>query len=127
MIYGVGYFPLIPPVAYSLKDINKYTVPVDPEEYIYSHFRHVAGTPAPEGEGGISISRLKILDTLIEQLSQLKKGPSTSSKTALSEKQIDALIEQYTKELRAAQTAHHAFPYKPNPSLREGTFFNMVA
>lgn len=125
MVYGISSVSLFPQVI--SQGQGKFTFPVSPDAYIYSHFRHVAGTPAPDGQQGISITRLKILDTLIEQLSQLKKGSPTLSNTALSEKQIDALIDQYTKELKAAQRAHQAFPYQPSPSLREGTFLNMVA
>lgn len=125
MIYSISSVSLFPQAFFQGE--GKFTLPVSPDVYIYSHFRHVSGTPAAEGEQGISITRLKILDTLIEQLSQLKKGSPTLSNMALSEKQIDALIDQYTKELKAAQVAHQAFPYQPSPSLREGTFLNMVA
>jgi hypothetical protein len=94
------------------------SLPVSPSAYIYSHFKHVSGVPAPEGVRGVAINRLKILDTLIEQLARLKKQPEPSWGAAgeTSEERLDALIEQYEHQIRtvravSAQTAGAALPY----------------
>jgi hypothetical protein len=80
------------------------SLPVAPSAYIYSHFRHVSGVPAPEGVRGATISRLKILDTLIEQLARLKErpGPLRKEEGGTSEERINALIEQYENQIRSA-------------------------
>jgi hypothetical protein len=103
------------------------SLPVAPAMYIYSHFRHVSGVPAPEGTRGVTISKLKILDVLIEQLSRIKKqeaaGPP-GAETA-SDERIDALIEQYEQQIRSAQAASQAAVFSPAPQT--GAVFNLVA
>jgi hypothetical protein len=95
--------------------------------YIYSHFRHVSGTPAPEGTRGVAISKLKILDVLIEQLSRVKKQGAEAplSAGAVSDERIDALIEQYEQQIRSAQAASLALAFSPAPQT--GAVFNLVA
>jgi hypothetical protein len=91
------------------------SLPVAPGLVIYSHFKHVSGTPAPEGIKGVNISKLKILDTLIEQLSKMKKQPSMDfgGMDASDEKRINALIEQYQKQIKAAQSVSIYTPAAP--------------
>jgi hypothetical protein len=89
------------------------SLPVAPSAYIYAHFKHVSGVPAPEGTQGVNISRLKILDTLIEQLAKMKKQPTPrfGESGEDAEKRINALIEQYQSQIRAVQAASAAAPY----------------
>jgi hypothetical protein len=103
---------------------------VAPSAYIYSHFRHVSGVPAPEGVHGVSINRLKILDTLIEQLTRLKKQPEPSFGAAgeTSEQRINALIEQYENQIRTAQAASAAMPYSATAAAAAtGAVFSLTA
>jgi hypothetical protein len=112
------------------------SLPVAPSAYIYSHFRHVSGIPAPEGVQGVAISKLKILDTLIEQLARMKKQPSPSFGPTgpVSEDHINAMIEQYENQIRtaaaAAKAAEAAMPYSPTVSAASaplGAVFNLVS
>ena len=112
-IGGIPYntFPSIVYAMNAAQD-GRMSLPVSPSVYIYSHFKHVTGVPAPEGTQGVNISKLKILDTLIEQLTRMKKQPAgflgiESGEGA--EKRIDALIEQYQKQIQAAQAASAPF------------------
>jgi hypothetical protein len=95
--------------------------------YIYSHFRHVSGVPAPEGTRGIAINKLKILDVLIEQLGRIKKQGAAGPLGAetVSDERIDALIEQYEQQIRSAQAASQAAAFSPAPQT--GAVFNLVA
>jgi hypothetical protein len=102
------------------------SVPVSPGNYIYSHFKHVSGVPAPDGSRGVSISKLKILDVLIEQLAQIKKQPNPAPDAGLSDGQIDALIDQYQTQIRQAQATAGAMPYKSAPPAA-GAVVNLVA
>ncbi|MDR2747920.1 MAG: hypothetical protein LBB77_10810 [Treponema sp.] len=106
---------------------GRMSLPVAPAMYIYSHFRHVSGTPAPEGTQGVAISKLKILDVLIEQLSRIKKQGNEAplSAEAVSAERIDALIEQYEQQIRSAQAASQALSFSPMPQA--GAVFNLVA
>ncbi|MDR0641751.1 MAG: hypothetical protein LBG07_04740 [Treponema sp.] len=106
---------------------GRMSLPVAPAMYIYSHFRHVSGTPAPEGTQGVAISKLKILDVLIEQLSRIKKQGNEAplSAEAVSPERIDALIEQYEQQIRSTQAASQALAFSPMPQT--GAVFNLVA
>ena len=44
------------------------SIPVSPAEFIYTQFSHVRGTPARPGETPVSVSHVKIINTLIEHL-----------------------------------------------------------
>jgi hypothetical protein len=130
MSYGVisAAFPSIG-YAISASYGGRTSLPVAPSSYIYSHFKHVSGVPAPDGVTGVTINRLKILDVLIEQLNQIKKRPEPAYNPAslVSDKQIDALIEQYENQIRQARAASAAMPYKPSPTAPAGAVFNLVA
>ena len=110
--------------AISASRDGRMSLPVAPGLVIYSHFKHVSGTPAPEGTSGVNISKLKILDTLIEQLSRLKKQESLDfgELSDTDEKQIDALIEQYQKQIKATQAAAIYTPSAP----ATGALFNIT-
>jgi hypothetical protein len=101
------------------------SLPVSPGMVIYSHFKHVSGTPAPEGTKGVNISKLKILDTLIEQLSKMKDQPSADlgNLNESDEKRINALIDQYQKQIKAAQAVSIYTPASPVT----GSLFNIAA
>jgi len=92
------------------------SLPVAPGMLIYSHFKHVSGTPAPEGIQGVNITKLRILDTMIEQLSRMKsRQMADDSNQSLpidgnNEKRLDALIEHYQSQIK---TAHSAAVYTP--------------
>jgi len=131
MIYGSATISSIPAASYAVRSFasSKAAFPVAPSNYLYSHFKHVTGIPAPEGTHGVAVSKLKILDVLIEQLSQLKRkgDPTFGSTGPISEDRIDALIDQYEKEIRGARAASVAMPYRPSPSAPAGAVFNLVA
>ena len=53
---------------------HKLYVPVSKSAVLYSHFDHVSGFVAKNGQGGVSISKIQILNTLIDHLSSIKSG-----------------------------------------------------
>jgi hypothetical protein len=124
---NIGAIPYhtFPSIGYAMSAAidGRMSIPVSPSTYIYSHFKHVSGTPAPEGTQGVNINKLKILDTLIEQLSKMKNRPSAdfSIPGVSDEEHINKLIEQYQKQIQAAQAAA---PYSP-ASPAKGALFNI--
>ena len=94
---------------------GRMSLPVSPGMLIYSHFKHVSGTPAPEGTQGVNISKLKILDTMIEQLSKMKNKPHADfgNLEGSDEKRINALIDQYQKQIKAMQSVGAYAPAAP--------------
>ena len=102
------------------------SLPVSQSAYIYSHFKHVSGIPAPDGVEGVSISRLKILDTLIEQIAKMKKDadPSFEIQRQDNENNINNLINQYHAQIRDLQAANSNNPYGSSAPLL-GAIFNI--
>ena len=115
---NIGSIPF-PSIGYAItvSQGGRTSVPVNPSAYIYSHFKHVSGVPATEGESGVSINRLKIIDTLIEQIARLKKEPEPELSLSLdlqeqeNDIRINELIEQYHRQVRDLQTASMGNPY----------------
>jgi hypothetical protein len=96
--------------------------------YIYSQFKHVSGVPAPEGTRGVTINKLKILDSLIEQLGRLKnKGKIDLEIGGETDERLDILISQYEHQLRQAQAVSAAMPYNTLSQAPAGAVFNLVA
>jgi hypothetical protein len=118
----------LPGIGYAITaGSGRMSLPVSPSSYIYSHFKHVSGVPAPEGTRGVAISKLKVLDVLIEQLGQIKKQPKPDLETSPSDDRIDALISQYESQIKAAVSAKSVLPYAPAPAAPSGALFNLVA
>jgi len=115
-----------PSIGYAISAARdgRASLPVAPGLVIYSHFRHVSGTPAPEGTTGVNISKLRILDTLIEQLSKMKNKNVVDfgNLDGTDEKRINALIEQYQKQIKTAQNASLYAPAAP----ATGALFNIA-
>ncbi|MDR3114178.1 MAG: hypothetical protein LBU25_01500 [Treponema sp.] len=106
---------------------EKMFLPVAPVQYIYAQFKHVSGVQAPEGVKGIPITKLKILDCLIEQLSERKhrKEPLPDLR---SDEHIDALIEQYERQLYQSRRAGMVpLPYRQVPVVPGGMIVELVA
>ena len=117
-------FPSI--YAINASQSGKTFLPVSPSTAIYANFKHVSGTPAPEGVQGVNINKLKIIDTLIEQLSRMKKDtePLTDLGGQNEEKRMNALINHYQNQIRTTQTASVNNPFAPSFPL-VGSLFNI--
>ena len=53
---------------------NKIYVPVNKNAVLYSHFEHVSGFVANKGQNGVSVSKIQILNAMIDHLSSIKSG-----------------------------------------------------
>ena len=78
---------------------GKLYVPVSRNALLYSHFDHVSGVAAGNGQQGVSISKIRILNSLIDRMSAIKNQPKKSV-TDISDDQAQALIEQYQKQIQ---------------------------
>lgn len=78
---------------------SKLYVPVSRSALLYSHFDHVSGVAASNGQQGVSISKIRILNSFIERISAIKNQVKESI-TDISDDQAQILIEQYQKQLR---------------------------
>ena len=102
---------------------GKMYVPVSKSALLYSHFDHVSGVAAGNGQSGVSISKLRILNSLIERVSAIKNEPAKTLKE-VSPDQADALIQNYQKRLQQALQT----PYILNGAQPQaGDLFTLLA
>ncbi len=104
-------------------------MPVKPRDYIFSQFQYVAGIPAKNNTEGISLDKLRILNSLIDGLVNMKQKPvlpKAELSNALSGEQIDALITQYQEQIKTASATAETLLYKP-VMPQTGTVVNLVA
>lgn len=73
---------------------GKLYVPVAQKNVIYAHFEHVTGVAAKPNQKGVSISKIQILNSLLNQLVSMKIQPKQNVKAEnMSDSQLDALIQ----------------------------------
>lgn len=83
------------------------------EQNLFMRFKHVTGIPSPDGSG-FSVSKLQLLDTLIEALKRLQgKGIRISDPGDTSPEQVDRLIETLSKELHQKIRQVAQTPFAP--------------
>ena len=117
---GIRYVPTL------LRTTDKLFLPIDPPNYIYSHFKHVSGILAKEGQRGVTISKIKTINTLIEQANNITKNPEKLITDAdFEEEEFDALIEQYSNHLRNA-LSFSSMPYNSILPMPKGMIVNLV-
>ena len=78
---------------------GKLYVTVSKSALLYSHFDHVSGVAAKSGQQGVSISKIRILNSLIDRLSAIKNQPKESI-ADISDDHAQVLIEQYQKQIQ---------------------------
>lgn len=108
--YNLGYSHI------ASNQSGKVGLPVARSAVIYSHYEHVQGYSARENSPTVPISKIRILNNLIDNLSKMKSEPSPSqqfdSSQEMSSEAIGNLIDSYAKELHrvvtAAQTGFNA-------------------
>ncbi len=107
---------------------SKLYVPVSKASLLYSHFDHVSGFVAKNGQNGVSISKIQILNTLIDHLSAIKSGKVPAAVKNSTPEQIDSMITNYQTQIRqavqaASSVANGVAGAKPEP----GALFSINA
>ena len=128
MIHGVMFNNPIPSIGYAwnASAMGKLSLPVEPASLVYSHFKHISGVPAPEGSQGVAISKLNILDVLIEQVAQIKKANADAASAMVPADKLDTVIEAFNTQLRKAMEVWDAKPYAPIPLVQAGAIVNLM-
>ena len=112
--------------AISISQSGRVSLPVSPSSLIYAHFEHVSGVPAPDGVRGKNINKLKIIDTLVGQLSRMKQEPDPFLGDQEDwESRVNAMIDQYQNQVRNVQVASASNPYAQAAPLM-GAVFNIT-
>ena len=107
---------------------GKLFVPVQPSAVIYAQFNHISGIAAPKGQNGVSISKIQILNSLIENLSKIKGAQNSAKKSVtVTESQADALIKNYQKQIAQAVQASQAQFMLNGAKPQAGALFSINA
>ena len=85
-------------------------VPVKASQVLYAHFKYVSGFAQAQGQSGMSIDKLRILNSIIDQLvsmktneaqkAELTKSAAAQIESEISENQIDGLLDYYHNQIK---------------------------
>jgi hypothetical protein len=92
---------------------GKIYVQVKPNQVVYSQFEHVSGYASKSNpDSGISVSKINILNTLIDQLVKIQSD-TTKPKlpTDLTDSQVDAIIKDYQDKIQNAINTAKTNPF----------------
>lgn len=80
---------------------GKLYVPVAQQNVIYAHFDHVTGVAAKPNQKGVSISKIQILNSLLNQLISMKNQPKINvAPENMDDSQLDALIQSTQSKIQ---------------------------
>ena len=81
---------------------GKLYVPVNPSAVIYSQFDHISGVAASGSDTGVSVSKIQILNSLLNQLISMRNEPKMqyADDGSLNENQMDSLIQNYQSQIQ---------------------------
>ncbi len=81
---------------------GKLYVPVNPSAVIYSQFDHISGVASPNPERGVSVSKIQILNSLLNQLISMRGQSKVKIEDdgSLSEDQMQNLIQNYQSQIQ---------------------------
>ena len=107
---------------------GKLFVPVQPSAVIYAQFNHISGIAAGKGQSGVSISKIQILNSLIENLSRIKGAQNSPKKSVeISPEQADVLIQKYQKQIAQSVQAAEAQFMLSGAKPQVGAIFSIQA
>jgi hypothetical protein len=106
-------------LRYAQADAGDLIMPVRPAQLVYANFKHIQVMPDSRLQDGVPLYKLKILDTLIDHLSQ--KKPLTS----VDASSIDSVIMDMSSgfRLRGVSGQSYRAAFLPAP----GAFVDLVA
>lgn len=93
--------------TYSTASAGKLYVPVSKNALLYSHFKNVSGVAAKNGQSGVPITKIQILNSIIERLSNIKNEPKISI-NSISDERADQLIKNFQAQIQQAVKSPYA-------------------
>lgn len=117
--------------SYSLqrsKGGSRVHIPVSRQNVIYSYFKHVQGVAATKKQNPSPLTKLTVLNNLIEGLNKQRDIYQFTNPDPKKEKVMDALINQYSQELH--KVVNSTIPTFSNPgtgSAAAGMVLDVVA
>lgn len=88
-------------------------LPVDTKQVVYSHFQYVSGVPRNKDQNGVSIGKLKILNTLIDQLIRMRENARNDKILAenTNESTLDSMIEYFNQKIHTEISVSQTIGY----------------
>ena len=115
-------------IARFTKSGHRVSVPVRPSQTVFAQFRHISGIPAASGQNTVPLSRVQLLNSLIDNLQRITQDSSYNAGTInASPERTDALIKQYAAELHQAIKARPEAFGTLSGSTAGGMVFNVGA
>jgi len=103
-------------------------LPVEANEFLYAHFKHISAVPAPAGTQGFSLERLRMLDNLIDRLIATKGHRAyVRDLGGLDANEISHLITHYQSLLHDVSHQPSLTPYGAGKAPGPGVLLNFVA
>jgi hypothetical protein len=109
---------------------SKAVIEVPPSVVMYAQFQHVTGVAAADGVSGASLVKLRLLDSLIEQLQRMKQDSvnlNMLEPAAGAESRLDVLIGQLKQRLETGMADAAGAPYQSVGGFSEGSFVSVSA
>lgn len=107
---------------------GKLYVNVEPKMVLYTQYKHISGVAAQNVENRVSVSKIQILNSLIERLSKLRnQNPNIDLPGDLDEDHIDMVIEDLQNQVEIALDIAQANPFAQGLGGELGQLVNLVA
>lgn len=109
---------------------GRVSIPVKPSVTLYAQYKHVQGVPSPDPQRGVSLTKVRTLNHLIDRLVQMRKDGAPMPDTAkLSDEALDAMIQELSQKM---QTTLHNQPVAlvgttAGMGLESGALLSMTA
>ncbi len=84
--------------------------PVDRSQYIYARFKNIHSVPAMGNTSGVSLSRLRVIDTLVGNLKNSPSLPGSEQLSNMNDSQLNALINQLAEKVHQKASAPASVP-----------------
>ncbi len=105
---------------------GRISFPVDSTTLVYTNFKNIKTVPSSGDTGTYSVSRLRALDNLIEQLNRMKelKGWKFPEINKMETPELDSLISELSDRIHSGLQTNRSFK---TPIDTSGLLFNLMA
>ena len=106
----------------------KLSLPVDSGKLLYSRYKHVYGTPSIKSDSGLSLAKLRAIDSLIDRLISIR-GRNTYfvNSGVINDEDAAFTIERLQKELNSLVSGSNPPLSAGNEQNDTGFVLNFVA
>lgn len=82
---------------------GRVSVPVKPGVSLYAGYEHVQGVPSPDPRMGVPLSKVRVLNHIIDRLVKMKQDDGLQPDTGkLSDEALDAMIKEMSQKLQTS-------------------------